>query len=100
MKKELTFLTNKAEVEFKFNKEGKCSKLVYFYKSASSFEAVQINTLLSSHVFSLKIDGVEQYDFVEQKSDYNYYILFSPFIVPLFMAIDSTVNWSRGRWRK
>ncbi|MEC4087254.1 hypothetical protein [Pseudoalteromonas rubra] len=100
MQKKLTFFTDKSGLEMKFSKEGECSQLVAFYENARSFEAVQRNTLLKLHVFSLKVDGIEQYDFAEQKSDYNLYIIFSLFITPLIVAICATVNWSRGRRRQ
>jgi ABC-type uncharacterized transport system involved in gliding motility auxiliary subunit len=97
MKKKLKIISNQAS--FEFTRNGECSELIAFYKKAREFEAVQVKSVLSFHAFSLKVDGVEQLDFKEQLRNYNLYIILSPFLVPLLLAVGATVNWRRGRWR-
>jgi hypothetical protein len=97
MQKKLVFITD--DSLFKFTRDGECPQLLALYGKANEFEATQMTSLLSTHTLSLKVDGVEQFDFNQQIYNYNLYVILSPFIVPLFLAFVATLNWLRGRWR-
>lgn len=101
MKSQVT-LVGTNEESIVFYKDGECPLLKREFLASSKFSAYQVNAPLFSQqkTVYLELDGKSQLDFKQEQFNFNLSLLLSPFIIPLVMAIGSTYNWKRGKWKR
>lgn len=101
MKNQVT-LVGTNEESIVFYKDGECPLLEKEFLASSKFSAYQVKAPLLSQqkTVYLELDGKSQLDFKQEQFNFNLSLFLSPFIIPLVMAIGSTYNWKRGRWKR
>ncbi|KXO13963.1 hypothetical protein AKG98_25 [Moritella sp. JT01] len=84
-----------------FSEEGNCQQLKTYYSQFKTFHAYQIKVPILDNFrnLSLVLDDVEKLNFRTERIMYNLYLLLSPLLAPLIIAIARTMNWRRQKTR-